>query len=85
MDNFIYVNGDDESAFYIASYFDSCGVEHIPKEIQQYMGNKNIINVYFCIAFIEFMLKGRSLFNYTHLFSPNKYAKNNKITLKYFQ
>ena len=40
---------------------------------------------YFCIGFIDFMLKGKSLFDYTDLFSLNKYEKNDKIILKYFQ
>ena len=31
------------------------------------------------------MLKGKSLINYTNLFSPNKYEKNVKIILKYSQ
>ena len=39
---------------------------------------------YFCIGFIDFMLKGKSLLDYTNLFSPSKYEKNNKIKLKYF-
>ena len=34
---------------------------------------------YFCIGFIDFMLKGKNLF------SPSDYGKNNKIILKYFQ
>ena len=79
-------------------YFDSFGVEHIPKEIKKFIGNKNIItNIYriqaydsimcgyFCIGFIDFMLKGKSLLDYTNLFSPNDYEKNDKIILKYFQ
>ena len=33
----LYVNGNN------IIYFDSFGVEHIPKEIKKYMGNKNII------------------------------------------
>ena len=33
---------------------------------------------YFCIEFIDFMFKGKSLFNYTNLFSPNDCEKNNK-------
>ena len=41
--------------------------------------------VYFCIGFIDFTLKGRSLLEYTNLFSPNKYEKKYKIILKYFQ
>ena len=80
------------------TYFDSFGVEHIPKEIKEFIGNKNIItNIYriqtydsvmcgyFCIGFIDFMLKGKSLLDYTNLFSPNDYEKNDKIILKYFQ
>ena len=40
---------------------------------------------YFCIRFIDFMLKGKSLLDYTNLFSPNNYEGNDKIMLKYFQ
>ena len=40
---------------------------------------------YFCIGFIDFMSKGRSLLEYTNLFPPNEYEKNDKIILKYFQ
>ena len=40
---------------------------------------------YFCIGFIDFMLKGNSLLDCTNLFSPNDYEKNDKIKLKYFQ
>ena len=40
---------------------------------------------YFCIGFIDLMLKGESLVDYTNLFSPNGYKKNGKIILKYFQ
>ena len=40
---------------------------------------------YFSIRFIDFMLKGKSLLHYTNLFSPNKYEKNDKTTLKHFQ
>ena len=38
---------------------------------------------YFCIGFIDFMLKGRIY--YTNFFPPNKDEKNDKIILKYFQ
>ena len=40
---------------------------------------------YFFIEFIDFMLKGKSLLDYTNLFSPNDYDKNDKIILKCFQ
>ena len=92
------MNGNKRRASYDAIYFDSFGVEHIPKEIKKFTGNKNIItNIYriqaynsiicryFCIGFIEFMLKDKSLLDYPNLFSPNNYEKNYKITLTYFQ
>ena len=82
----------------ISIYFDSFGVENIPKGIKKFIGNKNIItNVYrteayksimcgyLCIGFIDFMLKVKSLTDYTNLFSPNDYGKNDKIIPKYLQ
>ena len=79
------------------TYFDSFGVEHIPKEIKAFINNKNIkTNIfriqaydsimcgYFCIGFIDFMLKGKTLTEYTNLFSPNNFKKNDDIVLNYF-
>ena len=40
---------------------------------------------YFCVGFIDFLLNGRSLLEYTNLFSPNDYEKSDKIIAKYFQ
>ena len=87
----MYVNGEN------VTYFDNLWIKHIPKEIKKLIGNKNItVNyyiiqaynsitcVYFCIMFIDFMLKGRSLLEYTKLSSPNEYEKNDKIILRYF-
>ena len=42
----LYVNGNNGSAFYDVIYFDSFGVEHIPKDIEKFIGNKNITNLY---------------------------------------
>ena len=44
--------------------------------------HNSIVRGYFCI---DFMVKGKSLLNYTNLSSPNDYEKNDKIILKYFQ
>ena len=79
------------------TYFDSFGVEHIPKEIRTFIGNKNITtNIfriqaydlimcgYFCIGFINFMLAGKTLTDYTNLFSPHDFKKNDDIILTYF-
>ena len=79
-------------------YFDSFGVEHIPEEIKKLIGNRNIkanifrvqaINSmmcgYFCIGFIDFMLMGKILIDYTNLFSPYDFNKNDSIILSYFK
>ena len=92
------MNGFNGSASYHAIYFDSFGVEHIPKEIKKLIGNKNTLtNIYriqaynsikceyFFIGFIDFVIKGKSLLDYTNLFSPNEYEKIDKIILKFFQ
>ena len=78
------------------TYFDSFGVEHIP-EIIKFIENKNIttnifriqaydsiMGGYFCIVFIVFMFKGKSLTDYTNFFSPNDFKKNDDTILKYF-
>ena len=79
------------------TYFDSFRVEHIPKEIMKFIARKKIITNtyriqaydsimcnYFCIGFINFMFNGKSLTDYTNLFSPNDLKKNDDIILKYF-
>ena len=79
-------------------YFGSFGVEHIPEEIKIFIGNKNIkTNIfrvqasdsvmcgYFYIGFIDFMLAGKKLTDYTNLFSPHDFKKNDDIILSYFK
>ena len=76
----LYVKNND------VTYFDSFGVEHIPKEIIKFIGNKNVKTIifriqafdwimcgYFCIGFINFMIKGKTLTEYTNLFSRNDF------------
>ena len=81
-------------------YFDSFGVEHIPKEINKFIRNDttksssleriksniNRIQVYvsimcgyFCTEFINYMFKRKTLLDYTNLFSPNDFKKNDRI------
>ena len=38
-----------------------------------------------CIDFIECMLVGKTLLDYTNLFSPNDYEKSATIIYKYFK
>ena len=72
--------------FKLIIYFNSLGVEHIPEEIIEFIGNKNtkanifrvqandaIMCGYFCIGFINFMLVGKILTDFTNLFSPHDF------------
>ena len=38
----------------------------------------------FCIGFIDFMVKDKTLADFTNLFLPNNVDKNDDIILKYF-
>ena len=80
------------------AYFDSFGVEHIPEEIKEFTGNKNmkaniyrvqtndsIMCGYFCIGFIGFMFASKTLTDYTNLFFPYDFHKDDQIILSYFK
>ena len=71
------------------TYFDSFGLKHIPKEIKTFIKYKNVkTNIfriqaydsimcgYFCIVFINFIFKGKTLTEFTNLFSPYDFKKN---------
>ena len=79
-------------------YFDCFGIEHIPKEINKFIVNSdiksNIFRIqaydsimcgYFCIEFINYMLKGKTLLDYTNLFSPNGFKKNDRVIKRIFK
>ena len=89
-------------------YFDSFGIEHIPKEINKFIGKEqsssakarnqkikaNIFRIqaydsimcgYFCIEFINYMLTGKTFLDYTNLFSPNDFKKNDQIIKRIFK
>ena len=79
-------------------YFDSFGIEQVPEEIKKFIGNRNIkANIYrvqannsvlcgyFCIGFIDSMFAGKTLIDYTNLFSPHTFNKHDSIILSYFK
>ena len=40
---------------------------------------------FYCITFKEYVLAEKNLLDYTNLFSPNDYEKNDKVIYKYFK
>ena len=81
-----------------AVYLDSFVIKYIPQEVVNKIRdrsiNPNIFRIqdndfimygFHCIAFIKYMLVGKTLLDYTNYFSPNDYKKNDKIIYKYFK
>ena len=73
----------------LAVCFDSFETEYIPQEVLNKIrdgsigynifripDNESIICVFLCNSFIEYMLVGKTLSDYTNYFSPNDYEKN---------
>ena len=86
---------EDEGTHWIAL---SCNRRRNSEEIKEFIGNKSIIaNIfrvqanssvlcqYFCIGFIDFMLAGEKLTDFTNLFSPYDLKKNDNTILSYFK
>ena len=86
-------------------YFDSFGIENVPKEINKFIKKpsflkrtthikRNIFRIqaydsimcrYFFIESINYMLKGKTLLDYTNLFSPNDFKKNDRVIKRIFK
>ena len=62
-------------------------IEHknIKGNIFRVQANNSIMCGYFCIGFIDFMLAGKKLTDFTNMFSPFDFDENNHIILTYFK
>ena len=87
----IFINDDR------ATYFDSFGVEHLPEEVKRFLVNKDLhVNIfrvqparsvlcgYYGIKFLDFMFDGKSLMDFTNMFSPTNFEANDKLVLRLF-
>ena len=100
LDEYSYV-GTHWIVLYISNneiiYFDSFGVEHVPKEIENFIGHKNIKTNIFRIQSNNSIMSGYfalnslilclqiKLIDYTSLFLPYDFEKKNNIILAYFK
>ena len=75
----------------MALYFNPFAMEYILQEalnkikdksithnIFRIQSNDSIISGFSCIAFMEYMIAGKTLSDYANLFSPNDYKKNDR-------
>ena len=67
-------------------YFDSFGVEHVPKELKKIIGHKTIKANIFRIHSNSSIMCGYFCIEYfTSLFSPYDFKENGNIILSYFK
>ena len=55
------------------------------ENIFKIQAKNSIICEYFCIEFIGFMLAGKTWIDYTSLFSPYDFDKNDNVILSFFK
>ena len=81
------------------TYFESFGVKQITEVIKKFIDNSTVVpnifriqaydsimNRYFCIGFIDFMIKSKScLTDFSNLVSSNSFKKHDEIILNYFE
>ena len=79
-------------------YFDSFGNEYIPQEVLNKIKDKSITHNIFrvqnddsimcgfcCIAFIDYVIAGKKVLDYTNLYSGNDFKKSYNVIYKYFK
>ena len=54
-------------------------------KIYRIQATNSVMCCYFCTGFIDFMLAGKTLIDYTNLFSPYDFNKNDSIIFSYFK
>ena len=62
-----------------AGYFNSFGTECVPPEVLNKIRNKSITHNIFRIQDNESIMCGKTLLDYTNLFSQSDYKRNDKI------
>ena len=76
---------EEIKAFVNRSWSSALQNKNIKTNIFGIQAYDSIMCGYFCIGFIDFMLEGKKLTDYTNLFTPDDFKKNDNIILSYFK
>ena len=63
----------------------SASLERIKSNILRIQACDSIMCGYFCIECINYILKGKTLLDYTNLFSSNDFKKNDRVIKRIFK
>ena len=80
-----FINNDTTKSTAEPSYLEPSAITRIKSNIFRIQAYDSIMCGYFCIEFINYMLKGKTLLDYTNLFSPNDFKKNDRIIKRIFK
>ena len=69
----------------INKFIGNSAIAHIKSNIFRVQAYDSIMCGYFCIEFINYMLNGKTLLDYTNLFSPNDFKKNDRVIKRIFK
>ena len=70
---------------FFKKYFKKFKDKSITHNLFRIKDHDSIMCRFYCIAYIEYMIPGKALLDYTILFSPNGYKKNDKVIYTYFK
>ena len=80
-----FINNDTTKSSYLKRTAESSALARIKSNIFRMQEYDSIMCGYFCIEFINYMLKGKTLLDYTNLFSPNDFKKNDRVIKRIFK
>ena len=80
-----FINNDTTKSTAELSSLERSAISSIKSNIFRIQAYDSIMCGYFCIEFINYMLKGKTLLDYTNLFSPNDFKKNDQVIKRIFK
>ena len=80
-----FINNDTTKSTAEPSSLERSAIARIKSNIFRIQAYDSIMCGYFCIEFINYMLKGKTLLDYTNLFSPNDFKKNDGVIKRIFK
>ena len=78
-------NSDTTNSTAEPSSLERSAIARIKNSIFRIQAYNSIMCGYFCIEFINYMLRGKTLLDYTNLFSPNNFKKNDQVIKRIFK
>ena len=80
-----FIDNDTTKSTTEPSSLERSAIARIKSNIFRIQAYDSIMCGYFCIEFINYMLRGKTLLDYTNLFSPNDFKMNDRVIKRIFK